>query len=176
MRVVSEDEADALESTRTLYRWGRRPLHFGGDDRLLRLFRKSAGHYEPRRVHESITITGKIAQTGATINHREKRRLGVFTDVANDFCAVVVCIHRVEYVAGITDKPAHVCNTAVARHDADVATLAVAWLLAHPARIMPVMGTNNLDRIARIGVAVGLQIDRETWFEIYTAAIGSEVP
>ncbi|CAI8202922.1 MAG: Uncharacterised protein [SAR116 cluster bacterium] len=38
------------------------------------------------------------------------------------------------------------------------------------------MGTNNLDRIARIGVAAGLQIDRETWFEIYTAAIGCEVP
>ena len=63
-----------------------------------------------------------------------------------------------------------------ARHDADVATLAVAWLLAHPARIMPVMGTNNLDRIARIGDAAGLNIDRETWFEIYTAAIGAEVP
>ena len=63
-----------------------------------------------------------------------------------------------------------------ARHDADVATLAVAWLLAHPARIMPVMGTNNLDRIARIGDAAGLHIDRETWFEIYTAAIGAEVP
>ena len=63
-----------------------------------------------------------------------------------------------------------------ARHDADVATLAVAWLLAHPARIMPVMGTNNLDRIARIGDAAGLHVDRETWFEIYTAAIGAEVP
>ena len=63
-----------------------------------------------------------------------------------------------------------------ARHDADVATLAVAWLLAHPARIMPVMGTNNLDRIARIGDAAELNIDRETWFEIYTAAIGAEVP
>ena len=63
-----------------------------------------------------------------------------------------------------------------ARHDVNVATLAVAWLLAHPARIMPVMGTNNLDRIARIGDAAGLNIDRETWFEIYTAAIGAEVP
>ncbi|MEC8091139.1 MAG: aldo/keto reductase, partial [Pseudomonadota bacterium] len=63
-----------------------------------------------------------------------------------------------------------------ARHDADVATLAVAWLLAHPARIMPVMGTNNLERIAKIGEAAGLTIDRETWFEIYTAAIGAEVP
>ena len=70
----------------------------------------------------------------------------------------------------------HTLTGIAARHGADVATLAVAWLLAHPARIMPVMGTNNLDRIARIGAAAGLHIDRETWFEIYTAAIGAEVP
>ena len=63
-----------------------------------------------------------------------------------------------------------------ARHDADVGALAVAWLLAHPARIMPVLGTNNLSRIAQIGKAAELTIDRETWFEIYTAAIGQEVP
>ncbi len=69
--TVTADEADALESNRTLYRWGRKPRHFGGDDRLIRLFRKSCGHYEPRRVHESISITGKIARTDATIIHNE---------------------------------------------------------------------------------------------------------
>jgi predicted oxidoreductase len=63
-----------------------------------------------------------------------------------------------------------------ARQDADVAALAVAWLMAHPARIMPVMGTNNLERIGKLGEAMQLTIDRETWFEIYTAAIGEEVP
>lgn len=54
--------------------------------------------------------------------------------------------------------------------------VAVAWLLAHPARIMPVMGTNNLSRINKIGDAVNVDLDRETWFEIYTAALGQEVP
>lgn len=63
-----------------------------------------------------------------------------------------------------------------ARQDADVASLVAAWLMAHPARIIPVMGTNNLGRIGRIGQAAGLTIDRETWFEIYTAALGAGVP
>ncbi len=54
--------------------------------------------------------------------------------------------------------------------------VAVAWLLAHPARIMPVMGTNNLNRIKQIEDAVKVSLDRETWFEIYTAALGHEVP
>ena len=58
----------------------------------------------------------------------------------------------------------------------DAAAVAVAWLLAHPARILPVLGTNNLDRIAKLGDATKVSIDRQTWFEIYTAALGQEVP
>lgn len=52
----------------------------------------------------------------------------------------------------------------------------VAWLLTHPAGILPVMGTNNLDRIGQLGDAFKVEMDRETWFEIYQAATGQEVP
>ncbi|MEL6645029.1 MAG: aldo/keto reductase [Pseudomonadota bacterium] len=61
-------------------------------------------------------------------------------------------------------------------HGIDDAAVAVAWLLAHPARIMPVMGTNNLDRISKLGDATKLTMDRQTWFELYTLAQGHEVP
>ena len=52
----------------------------------------------------------------------------------------------------------------------DIAAVAVAWLLAHPARICPVMGTNNLNRIAKISDAMNVKMDRESWFELYTAS------
>lgn len=58
----------------------------------------------------------------------------------------------------------------------DETAVAIAWLLRHPARILPVLGTNRLDRIARIGEAERIVIDRETWFELYSLAIGREVP
>ena len=58
----------------------------------------------------------------------------------------------------------------------DAAAVAVAWLLAHPARILPVMGTNDLSRIRSLADAVKVGIDRETWFELYTLAMGREVP
>jgi len=58
---------------------------------------------------------------------------------------------------------------------ADVSAAAVAWLLAHPARILPVLGTNNLARIGAISKALDLAIDRETWFEIYELSRGCEV-
>lgn len=52
----------------------------------------------------------------------------------------------------------------------------IAWLLAHPAQIMPVIGTNNIDRIAKISDAMNVKIDRETWFELWTLAEGHDVP
>jgi predicted oxidoreductase len=58
----------------------------------------------------------------------------------------------------------------------DLAAVAVAWLLAHPAKILPVLGTNNLQRIASISDASRVVLDRQTWFELYTLAIGHEVP
>ncbi|MEL6610328.1 MAG: aldo/keto reductase, partial [Pseudomonadota bacterium] len=61
-------------------------------------------------------------------------------------------------------------------HGVDETAVAVAWLLAHPARIMPVMGTNNLSRIRGFSDALKVQMDRETWYELYTQALGTEVP
>jgi len=58
----------------------------------------------------------------------------------------------------------------------DSAAVAIAWLLRHPAKILPVLGTNNLQRIATISQASKVVMDRQTWFELYTLAKGHEVP
>lgn len=62
-----------------------------------------------------------------------------------------------------------------AEYGADASAAAIAWLLHHPARILPVLGTNNLERIGRIGDAARIEMDRQIWFELYTLAIGREV-
>lgn len=54
--------------------------------------------------------------------------------------------------------------------------IAVAWLLKHPSGILPVLGTNSLERIAKLSDAFKVTLDRETWFELYTLACGEEVP
>lgn len=58
---------------------------------------------------------------------------------------------------------------------ADWSAAAVAWLLHHPARILPVMGTNALPRIAALSYALRVPMDRQTWFELYTLSLGREV-
>jgi len=69
-----------------------------------------------------------------------------------------------------------VMQTVAKRHDTDVSNIALAWLMSHPAGIVPVLGTNRLDRIVNVEGALSTMLDRESWFEIYTAALGNEVP
>jgi len=57
----------------------------------------------------------------------------------------------------------------------DWSAAAVAWLLRHPARIIPVLGTNSLSRIGSAGTAMDVKMDRQTWFELYTLIMGREV-
>lgn len=57
----------------------------------------------------------------------------------------------------------------------DPSSVAIAWLLKHPATIMPVMGTNRLTRIKLFSEALEIELDRQTWFELLEAANGQAV-
>ena len=61
------------------------------------------------------------------------------------------------------------------QNNVDETAVAIAWLLAHPSRILPVLGTNSLERIKSMSAAFDVRMDRQTWYEIYTAALGREV-
>lgn len=62
------------------------------------------------------------------------------------------------------------------RDGVDSMAVAVAWLLAHPACILPVLGTNRLDRIASFSEAFRVRMDRQTWYMLYAAALGQDIP
>ena len=70
----------------------------------------------------------------------------------------------------------HRLDSVATRCGVDRAAVATAFLLAHPAKITPVLGTNNLERISSISAAETVQLDRQDWFYLYEAALGSEVP
>lgn len=54
-------------------------------------------------------------------------------------------------------------------------SIAIAWLLRHPAKMQPVTGTTNLTRLADSLKASEVNITREEWYEIYRAA-GNKLP
>lgn len=67
-------------------------------------------------------------------------------------------------------------NELATQHSVGIDAVALAWLMAHPANIMPVVGTNNIERIKKISDAFVISIDRQTWHELWTLAAGHEVP
>ena len=54
--------------------------------------------------------------------------------------------------------------------------VAFSFLLSHPSKMIPIIGTNKLDRIKELAAAQDYQMDEETWHEIWTASMGVEVP
>ena len=66
-------------------------------------------------------------------------------------------------------------SNVASQNNVDETAVAIAWLLAHPCRILPVLGTNSLERIKGMSAALDVKMDRQTWYEIYTAALGHEV-
>jgi predicted oxidoreductase len=62
-----------------------------------------------------------------------------------------------------------------AEYDVHADAVAIAWLLAHPANIAPIYGTNKLSRIKRMSDAYKVNLERETWFELMELASGKEV-
>jgi predicted oxidoreductase len=48
--------------------------------------------------------------------------------------------------------------------------IAIAWLLRHPAKMQPILGTTNAQRVTDIAKASDITLSRQEWYEIYLAA------
>ncbi|NBO37435.1 oxidoreductase [bacterium] len=55
-------------------------------------------------------------------------------------------------------------------------TIAYAWLLRHPARIVPVLGTGKAERLKAAVAALKIHLEHEDWFHLLKAAVGHDVP
>jgi predicted oxidoreductase len=67
-------------------------------------------------------------------------------------------------------------DTAAARYTATPGQIALAWLLAHPAGIIPLVGSNNPDHIREAAGAAAIALSREDWYALWVAAWGHPVP
>lgn len=53
--------------------------------------------------------------------------------------------------------------------------VAIAWILRHPAKIQPILGTTKSSRLKEICKASEIELSRQEWYEIYRAA-GNKLP
>lgn len=66
--------------------------------------------------------------------------------------------------------------TLVSKYKVSSDIILLSWILHHPSKIIPVVGTTNLTRIPQLNKALTLKLDLEDWFAIWTESMGNRVP
>ncbi len=62
------------------------------------------------------------------------------------------------------------------RWGVDAATAALAWVMAHPARIIPIIGSQNPDRIRAAADVYRVEWTRAEWYAVLQAGMGERLP
>jgi len=57
-----------------------------------------------------------------------------------------------------------------AKYKVSNTTIAIAWILRHPANMQPIIGTMNTDRLKDCCQAANINLTREEWYSIYLSA------
>ncbi len=61
-------------------------------------------------------------------------------------------------------------------HSSSRPVVAIAWLLRHPAKILPVLGSTDPKRIKELTAAVDVVLSREEWYRLLEASQGGRLP
>ena len=67
-------------------------------------------------------------------------------------------------------------NQLAHKHGVAPAAIAYAWIMAHPARPIPIVGTQNPDRIRASAEALTVKLSRAEWYSILTVSRGKPLP
>ena len=57
-----------------------------------------------------------------------------------------------------------------------IAQTALSWILDHPAAILPVIGSNNIQRIKEYAEAQDMDWELQDWYKVVEASEGKEIP
>lgn len=59
---------------------------------------------------------------------------------------------------------------------ASIEQIAFAWIMKHPAKPMPIIGTGKIERLKEIVKSEAIELSDEQWFRILKASTGQDVP
>lgn len=85
-----------------------------------------------------------------------------------------------EIFTGSSDKAVNVRNMLLGigeKYEEDrLDTLAYAFLLSHPANILPIVGSGKIEHIRNAMDALNIKFSAEDWLSVYKASIGNNLP
>ena len=59
---------------------------------------------------------------------------------------------------------------------ASVDRVALAWVMRHPANVVPILGTGKVERVCAAAEAAQLNLTREQWLRVWVASTGHPLP
>ena len=68
-----------------------------------------------------------------------------------------------------------VLKTLTEKYNTSEDILLLAWILKHPSKISPVIGTTNKERILNVNKALEINLENEDWFLLLEASKGEEI-
>jgi predicted oxidoreductase len=71
---------------------------------------------------------------------------------------------------------ASICDRIAVEQGVARAAVILAWVMRHPAGVIPIVGTQQLDRIRDCSRAVEVELDAAQWYEILVTARGEPMP
>jgi predicted oxidoreductase len=69
-----------------------------------------------------------------------------------------------------------VANMLSEKYNCSVDQILLAFLLKHPSKILPVIGSTKIERLTSAYDATKINIEREEWFMLWRASKGHEIP
>lgn len=85
----------------------------------------------------------------------------------------VTAEQKAEYAA---EKVIPALDAVAQAHGVSRNVIALAWLLKHPSKIVPIVGSANPDRIRESVKATEIDLSREDWYRLLIAARGEALP
>lgn len=79
-------------------------------------------------------------------------------------------------LAHCTDRLAEALRALAEQQDVDTAAIALSWVMAHPAGVIPIMGSQSPERIRRAADARNVGWTRQAWYGLLEAATGTPLP
>ena len=74
------------------------------------------------------------------------------------------------------DEIAQVCDRIAEEQDVTRSAILLAWVMRHPAGVVPIVGTQRVERIRECARATDVELTSGQWYEILVAARGEAMP
>ncbi|WP_421806018.1 aldo/keto reductase [Flagellimonas sp.] len=128
-------------------------------------------------LEKAVPVEGN--QVEFSLTHHDPMYDGVFDDcIANKRMAMawspLGSFFREDDEQGARIKAA--MEPLMEKYDADESQLLLAWILKHPAKVHPVIGTTNKKRMELAAKTVKIDLELQDWFALLVAAQGHDVP